>query len=297
MIAFHHSAVGWVASEPPHPAKTALPPPLAGHYENPPCLGFFHQAVKPLLPRWSWTFDGVTMRVLLIFCHPRPDSFSAALRDAAVDGLTSSGHSVELRDLYAEAFDPVLSAHQSGTYFDEAESVHGVEDHVAALRRAEGLVLVYPTWWFGMPAMLKGWLDRAWLPGVGVPPGWSEDPGAVADEPPADWDRNDVWLAPVATLVGRMAGPARGQARLAPAVRAGMPNTLAWPDAYGRGQSSPPARVFGQGQTQPCWMAVVAGPKRGARGSGSQDLQQMAIGILEIETPAMLTMVDRHVLG
>jgi putative NADPH-quinone reductase len=106
------------------------------------------------------------MRVLIIYCHPRPDSFSAALRDAAVDGLKGSGHSVELRDLYAERFDPVLSARQRGAYFDAAESTRGVEDHVAALRRAEGLVLVYPTWWFGMPAMLKGWLDRIWLPEV-----------------------------------------------------------------------------------------------------------------------------------
>jgi NAD(P)H dehydrogenase (quinone) len=106
------------------------------------------------------------MRVLVIYCHPRPDSFSAALRDAAVDGLTASGHSVELRDLYAGAFDPVLSTQQRVVYFNEAESVSGVEDHVASLRLAEGLVLVYPTWWFGMPAMLKGWFDRVWLPGV-----------------------------------------------------------------------------------------------------------------------------------
>ena len=106
------------------------------------------------------------MHVLLIYCHPNPDSFNAALRDAAVAGLTASGHSVESRDLYAEGFDPVLSRHQRDVYFDEAETVCGVEDHVAALRRAEGLVLVYPTWWFGMPAMLKGWLDRVWLPGV-----------------------------------------------------------------------------------------------------------------------------------
>lgn len=106
------------------------------------------------------------MRVLVIYCHPRSDSFSAALRDAAVDGLTTSGHSVELRDLYAGAFDPVLSTHQRGVYFNEADNVIGVEDHVASLRQAEGLVLVYPTWWFGMPAMLKGWFDRVWLPGV-----------------------------------------------------------------------------------------------------------------------------------
>jgi putative NADPH-quinone reductase len=106
------------------------------------------------------------MRVLVIYCHPRPDSFSAALRDAAVEGLTASGHSIELRDLYAEGFDPVLSTHQRGAYFDETENVRGMEDHVAALRQAQGMVLVYPTWWFGMPAMLKGWFDRVWLPGV-----------------------------------------------------------------------------------------------------------------------------------
>jgi NAD(P)H dehydrogenase (quinone) len=106
------------------------------------------------------------VRVLLIYCHPRPDSFSAALRDAAMEGLRASGHDVELRDLHAEHFDPVLSTHQRGVYFDEAENIRGLEDHVAALRRAEGLLLVYPTWWFGMPAQLKGWFDRVWLPGV-----------------------------------------------------------------------------------------------------------------------------------
>jgi NAD(P)H dehydrogenase (quinone) len=106
------------------------------------------------------------MRVLLIQCHPVPDGFNATLRDAAVAGLTASGHVVEQRDLYAEAFDPVLSTRQRAAYFDEAVNTLGVEDHVAALRRAEALVLVYPTWWFGMPAILKGWLDRVWLPGV-----------------------------------------------------------------------------------------------------------------------------------
>lgn len=85
------------------------------------------------------------MRVLVIYCHPRPDSFSAALRDAAVEGLTASGHSIELRDLYAEGFDPVLSTHQRGAYFDETENVRGMEDHVAALRQAQGMV------WFTRP--------------------------------------------------------------------------------------------------------------------------------------------------
>ena len=77
-----------------------------------------------------------------------------------------AGHTVTLRDLHAEGFDPVISQSQRAAYFDEGSNALGLEDHVAALRQTEGLVLVYPTWWFGMPAMLKGWFDRTWLPGV-----------------------------------------------------------------------------------------------------------------------------------
>jgi putative NADPH-quinone reductase len=106
------------------------------------------------------------VRVLLIHCHPRRDSFSAALRDAAVEALKAAGHTAEVRDLYAEGFAPALTAEQRGNFFDETANLRGLEDHAAALRRAEALLLVYPTWWFGPPAMLKGWLDRVWLPGV-----------------------------------------------------------------------------------------------------------------------------------
>jgi putative NADPH-quinone reductase len=106
------------------------------------------------------------MHVLLVYCHPKTDSFCAALRDAAQRGLESAGHTVESRDLYAEDFGAPMSAEQRARYYDEAENLRGVEDHVAALRRADALLLVYPTWWFGPPAMLKGWIDRVWLPGV-----------------------------------------------------------------------------------------------------------------------------------
>lgn len=106
------------------------------------------------------------MHVLMIYAHPRADSFCAALRDTTRAALESAGHTVELRDLHAEGFDPVLSAAERARYHTEGENEAGLEDHVAALRRAEALVLVYPTWWYGMPAMLKGWLDRVWSPGV-----------------------------------------------------------------------------------------------------------------------------------
>jgi putative NADPH-quinone reductase len=106
------------------------------------------------------------MRVLLIYCHPRPDSFCAALRDAAVSALESAGNSVEVQDLYAERFSPALSGEERALYYDEDENRRGIERYVAPLQWAEALLLIYPSWWFGLPAMLKGWLDRVWVPGV-----------------------------------------------------------------------------------------------------------------------------------
>lgn len=106
------------------------------------------------------------MRVLLIHSHPREDSLSAALRDAAQAALTGAGHEVEVRNLYAEGFQPALTAEERGRYHDLSDNLVGIEDHVESLRRAEALLLVYPTWWYGMPAMLKGWFDRVWAPGV-----------------------------------------------------------------------------------------------------------------------------------
>lgn len=106
------------------------------------------------------------MRVLLVYCHPRADSFSAALRDAARGALEANGHHVEVRDLYALGFDPALGMEERGRYHDEAANLTGIEDEVVGLRTADALLLVYPTWWYGLPAMLKGWFDRVWAPGV-----------------------------------------------------------------------------------------------------------------------------------
>lgn len=106
------------------------------------------------------------MHALMIYAHPRADSLNAALRDAAKAGLEAAGHSVEVRDLYAEGFQPAMTAEERGAYHDTANNLAGIEDHVESLRHAETLVLVHPTWWYGMPAMLKGWFDRVWAPGV-----------------------------------------------------------------------------------------------------------------------------------
>lgn len=104
------------------------------------------------------------MRVLVVYCHPLEDSFVAAVRDAALAQLQADGHEVRLLDLYAMGFDPVLSAQARRDYHTPALNERGVEEHLGSLRWCEGLLFIYPTWWYGQPAMLKGWLDRVWLP-------------------------------------------------------------------------------------------------------------------------------------
>ena len=107
------------------------------------------------------------MRLLVVFCHPDADSYGAAIRRAAVEALRGAGHELREIDLYAEGFDPVFSADEKRSYLaDTAANIRGVQAHVDALRWAEGWVAVYPTWFYGAPAMLKGWLERVWLPGV-----------------------------------------------------------------------------------------------------------------------------------
>ena len=106
------------------------------------------------------------MRVLYVYCHPLPESFHAALRAEALAGLEEAGHTVDLLDLYAENFDPVLSEDGRRHYHDESRNQRGLEGYVMRLRAAEALVLQFPTWTFGPPAMLKGFFDRVLMPGV-----------------------------------------------------------------------------------------------------------------------------------
>jgi NAD(P)H dehydrogenase (quinone) len=106
------------------------------------------------------------MRVLVLYAHPLADSFAAALHQAVVAALRRGGHEVDDCDLYAEGFEPVLSAAERRDYNTPSPDLSGVAGHVARLRAAEALVLCFPTWWYGMPAILKGYFDRVWAQGV-----------------------------------------------------------------------------------------------------------------------------------
>jgi NAD(P)H dehydrogenase (quinone) len=106
------------------------------------------------------------MRFLVVYAHPLDDSFHSALHRRVVQTLTEAGHEVDDCDLYAEGFQPILSAEERRVYRDITANNGFAPRDIARLRRCQGLVLVFPAWWFGMPAILKGWFDRVWLPGV-----------------------------------------------------------------------------------------------------------------------------------
>ncbi|MGG5811773.1 NAD(P)H-dependent oxidoreductase [Falsiroseomonas sp. CW058] len=106
------------------------------------------------------------MRVLYLYAHPLAGSLHFAIREAAREGLAEAGHEVDLCDLYAEGFDPVLSAEERRGYHAIPANRAPVEGYVRRVERAEALVLSFPTWSFGLPAILKGFFDRVFLPGV-----------------------------------------------------------------------------------------------------------------------------------
>lgn len=107
------------------------------------------------------------MNVLVVLAHPNPDSFNHAVAQRAVDTLTSSGHEVQLLDLYALGWKAAMSSDERRAYHSDQPVLDPlVAAHVALLRRADALVFVYPTWWSSLPAILKGWLERVMVPGV-----------------------------------------------------------------------------------------------------------------------------------
>lgn len=106
------------------------------------------------------------MRILYLYCHPLPESFHAGIRDAALAGLAKAGHEIDLLDFYAEGFQPILGEEERRRYHEPGHRPADMEPYIARLQQAEGMVLQFPTWCFGPPAMLKGFLDRIILPGV-----------------------------------------------------------------------------------------------------------------------------------
>jgi len=88
------------------------------------------------------------------------------LTDRVVTQLQAVGHTVVLEDLCADNFDPCLSVAERASYYSSAYDAAQVSGQVERLLTAEAMVLLFPTWWFGFPAVMKGWFDRVWAPGI-----------------------------------------------------------------------------------------------------------------------------------
>jgi len=106
------------------------------------------------------------MRILVLFAHPLADSLAAALHRTVVDALSAAGHEVDDCDLYASGFDPVMTPAERRAHNSPNPDFSAVEHHVERLRAADAVVLCFPVWWYGMPAILKGYFDRVWVNGV-----------------------------------------------------------------------------------------------------------------------------------
>jgi NAD(P)H dehydrogenase (quinone) len=121
------------------------------------------------------------MNVLIVHAHPEPRSFTTALKDAAVDELTRHGHHVQVSDLYSMHFDPIAKANDFSSRQDEAYLVYALEQRhalssgglapditaeVEKLKQADLLILSFPMFWFSVPAIMKGWIDRVLLSGL-----------------------------------------------------------------------------------------------------------------------------------
>ncbi len=97
------------------------------------------------------------MNVSIILAHPNPGSFNHAIAAAAAGGLEANGHAVQRHDLYAEQFDPILTAAELAR---ETPLPPAIERHAAEIDAADGIIFVHPNWWSAPPAILRGWCDR-----------------------------------------------------------------------------------------------------------------------------------------
>ena len=120
------------------------------------------------------------MKVLLVFAHPEQCSLNGALRNVAVQELEAQGHEVQVSDLYADRWKsavdradfPLLAPNarfKPASASKEASAANALSEDVRAeidkLLWADALILQFPLWWFAMPAILKGWVDRVFAYG------------------------------------------------------------------------------------------------------------------------------------
>jgi NAD(P)H dehydrogenase (quinone) len=106
------------------------------------------------------------MRIQVVHCHPLTDSFDHALYETIVETLGRNGHGVVATDLYREGFQPAMTESERRSYMGNDYDLREIAEYARLLKSVDGIILCFPHWFFSMPAMLKGWVDRVWGPGV-----------------------------------------------------------------------------------------------------------------------------------
>lgn len=121
------------------------------------------------------------MKTLIVYAHPEPRSLNAAIRDFTAERLRSRGHTVEVSDLYAMGWkapidrddfanlgtaDRMHVAKASGAAYAGHAQSSDIADEQRKLMSADALILQFPLWWFSMPAIMKGWVDRVYAHGL-----------------------------------------------------------------------------------------------------------------------------------
>jgi len=134
------------------------------------------------------------MKVLIVHAHPESQSFNGAMTRTAVQALTQQGHQVQVSDLYAMGWDAVLGVNEfsdlnnPGFFNPAKEQEHAqktgticaeVAQEQAKVREADLMIFQFPVWWFSMPAILKGWVDRVLSKGFAYSSGHKYDTGLL----------------------------------------------------------------------------------------------------------------------
>ncbi len=123
------------------------------------------------------------MKILSVYAHPTPASFTRALLDAFADGARSCGHAVDVIDLYRDAFDPVFGAEDLAQFEAGHQPSLEIAQYQRKVQDADALVFAFPIWWWSMPAILKGWLDRVFSFGFAYGEAEDGSTGLLQDRP------------------------------------------------------------------------------------------------------------------
>ena len=105
------------------------------------------------------------MHALIVVAHPDPASFTHTVAARLAEGVSGTGHTFEIADIAAEGFDPRFNAGDLAAFRIDAPIPTDVLAEQARIDRADSLVLVYPVYWWSMPGLLKGWIDRVFTNG------------------------------------------------------------------------------------------------------------------------------------